>query len=731
MKQVLMAGAAAFALAACAAIEDTTTDAVTAGTEALSELAPPVGMASEPEKALIERAVFFGNPERTQGRISPDGEYVSWLAPVDGVLNVWVAPAGDPDAATPVTNDTYRGINNHQWAPDSDFVYFTQDQGGDENFHVYAANVITGEVRDLTPFDDGVRAVIEGVSKDVPGKILIGANARNPQLFDLFLVDVVTGERELVQENPGYAAWMVDNTLTPRFGMVQTPGGGADIVTFDGEVLTSIPAEDFLTTNAFGFNAANDAMYAVDSRGRDKAALVEISAENGAVNVLAESDLADISNVLIHPTNHEVLAYSANYLQNTWTPLNDETAEDLDFLRASLPVEFEVLAATDDLSKAVVYAEAAETPAAYYMYDRTAGALVEMFTVRPALSGLPLRPMEPVEIESRDGLTLVSYLTIPEGSDGDGDGRPDAPVPMVLAVHGGPWARDEYGYNSWHQWLSNRGYAVLSVNYRGSTGFGKDFVNAAVGEFAGKMHDDLIDGVNWAVGEGIADPEKVAIVGGSYGGYATLIGVSFTPDTFACGVDIVGPSSLVTLIESFPEYWKPFLEGTWFKYVGDPADPEARADMLARSAISRVEDISVPLLIAQGENDPRVTKLESDQLVKAMAARDLPVTYVNFPDEGHGFARPENSLAFSAVMEGFLGACLGGEAEEIGTAFEGSSIEVVHGAEFVPGLETAYAAHLASLPAGEAVADAAEETIEGAVDSAVENATEAAAAATE
>ena len=280
----------------------------------------------------------------------------------------------------------------------------------------------------------------------------------------------------------------------------------------------------------------------------------------------------------------------------------------------------------------------------------------------------------------------MSYLTLPVGSDPDGDGRPDEPLPMMLWVHGGPWARDTYGYDTVHQWLANRGYAVLSVNYRGSTGFGKEFTRAAIKEFAGKMHDDLIDGVQWAIDEGVADPEKVAIGGGSYGGYATLTGVAFTPETFACGVDIVGPSSLVTLVESFPEYWKPFLQGTWYTYVGDPANPEDREDMLARSAISRVDDIKVPLLVGQGQNDPRVTKLESDQLVEAMSANELPVTYVNFPDEGHGFARPENRIAFFSVMEGFLEGCLGGTSEPVTDEIEKSTAELLYGKGYVKNL---------------------------------------------
>ena len=690
MKTSLILGASALAISACA----TVTDEVEAPTEA--QVAEVVETVTTPvvEEAtpLIDRAAIFGNPEQTQGRISPDGGYISWVAPVDGVLNIWVAPADDPAAAKPVTNDTSRGIRSHFWAPNSKFVYYVQDDGGDENFHVYASNIATGEVLDLTPVEDGVRATIQGVSAEKPDHVLIGLNERNPQIFDLYLVDASTGERELVKENPGYAGWVIDNTLTPRFGIVQTAGGGADMVDMEGNALLSIPAEDFLTTNTFGFNKDNTHMFAVDSRGRDTAALVRISASDGSVEVLAENDKADISNVLLHPETYEPLAFATDYLRSEWTALDDATSEDLTFLKSELSGDIEILSSTDDLSKAIVYSEAAEAPGIYYIYDREADTLTKMFATRPDLADANLQAMHPVEIASRDGLTLVSYLTLPPGSDADGDGRPEAPVPMVLAVHGGPWARDNYGYNSWHQWMANRGYAVLSVNYRGSTGFGKNFVNAAVKEFAGKMHDDLIDSVDWAVSEGIAQEDKVAIAGGSYGGYATLIGVTFTPDTFACGVDIVGPSSLVTLVESFPEYWKPFLEGTWFKYVGDPANEEDRADMLARSAISKVDNISVPLLIGQGENDPRVTKLESDQLVDVMAQKGLPVTYVNFPDEGHGFARPENRLAFYSVMEGFLAECLGGQAEPIGTAFDGSSVQILHGAEFVPGLADAVAA---------------------------------------
>jgi len=644
---------------------------------------PAAAVVKDALPPLIPRETIFGNPDRTMARISPDGAHVSWLAPKEGVLNVFVAPSDDLEAARAVTNDTYRGIRNYFWAPNSSYIYFIQDQGGDENYHVYSSEIATGEVRDLTPVKEGARATIEAVSLDQADHIIVGINERNPQVFDLYRVNVKTGERELLKENPGYASWLIDNALEPRFGFVPTPEGGGNIVDFDGNVFTVIPPEDFLATRAIGFNDDNTAVYMIDSRNRDKAALTRVDLASQEATVLATSEEADISGILTDPETNEPVAYSVDYLKSAWYPLTPEAEADLAAITARLDGSLSIVSSTRDMSRWVVHEDSTDEPGAYYLYNRSNGSVEPMLVTRPDLAKYELAPMQAVVIEARDGLDLVSSLTLPPGSDTDGNGRPESPLPMVLAVHGGPWARDNYGFHPWHQWLANRGYAVLSVNYRGSTGFGKTFTRAAIREFSGKMHDDLIDGVNWAVAEGIADPEKVSIAGGSYGGYATLVGVSFTPEAFACGVDIVGPSSLVTLIESFPEYWKPFLAGTWYTYVGDPANEEDRADMLARSAISRIDDIQVPLLVGQGENDPRVTKQESDQLVEAMAAKELPVTYVNFPDEGHGFARPENRLAFYAVMEGFLAQCLGGRSEKVGDAFDGSTIDVLHGGSYL------------------------------------------------
>ena len=642
---------------------------------------------------LIPRSAIFGNPSRSLGRISPDGAWLSWLAPRDGVMNVWVAPTANPEAARALTRETHRGIAQYVWAPDSRHILFIQDVGGNENFRLFSVNVEGGEPRGLTPAQPNVRAEIRGVSRLRPDVVLVGLNNRNPQVFDLHEVNYRTGEMRLVAENPGYADFLVDRQLRPRFGAQESPGGQITIFrrTDAGgwEQAFTIPADDNLTTDLIGFNADGTAFYMIDSRGRNTAALVRVDPATGNSEVLASDPRADIAGIIVDPRTYEPIAYSSNHLRNEWRPIGDAFRADLEFLRSRLPGELAVTAMTNDGRKAVVSAASAEQPAVFYLYDREARTLTRMFDTRPDLADAPLQPMHPIVIPSRDGLDLVSYLTLPPGSDANNDGIPERPVPMVLSVHGGPWSRNLYGYNSTHQWPANRGYAVLSVNYRGSTGFGKSFINAAVGQWSAQMHDDLIDAVDWAVQRGITQRDRVAIIGGSYGGYATLVGLTFTPDRFACGVDIVGPSNLATLIESFPPYWRPFLEGSFIRHVGDPAVPEQRARMMAQSPISRVDRIRVPLLIGQGANDPRVVKAESDQIVAAMRQRGLPVTYLLYPDEGHGFNRPENSTSFNAVAEAFLSRCLGGRFQPIGEDFRGSTIQVLEGADHVPGLREA------------------------------------------
>jgi len=642
---------------------------------------------------LIPREILFGNPDRSMARVSPDGTRIGYLAPLDGVLNVWAGPADSPAAARPVTNDTYRGIRFYAWAYTNKHILYIQDKDGDENWRLYSVNLNSGEIRDLTPLE-GVQARVQEMSYKFPDKVLVALNDRVPQLHDVYLVNIDTGERRLVQENEGFAAFITDDEFNVRFAMRLTPDGGSEILrpTEDGswELYIKIDMEDMLTTRPIGFDKTGEVWYLTDSRNRNTAALVMLDLEIGVRTVLAENPQADVSGFTVHPTEKNVQAVAFTYERKQWQVLDGSIVDDMTYLRTVADGDIEIVSRQLDDRRWIVTYLVDDGPVRYYLYGREEQEAQFLFTNRKELENVPLARMVPVAIESRDGLKLISYLTLPVGSDRDGDTRPDEPLPMVLLVHGGPWGRDEWGYNPWHQWLSDRGYAVLSVNFRASTGFGKAFINASTREWAAKMHDDLIDAVNWAIQEGIADPERVAIMGGSYGGYATLVGLAFTPQTFACGVDIVGPSNLVTLLESIPPYWQPQVELLATR-VGDHRTEEGRAFLTEHSPLTHVDRIQRPLLIGQGANDARVKQAESDQIVQAMQEKNIPVTYVLYPDEGHGFARPENRMSFNAVAEAFLAKCLGGRYEPIGEDFDGSRITVPVGAEEVPGLAEALA----------------------------------------
>lgn len=644
-----------------------------------------------PEPELISREVLFGNPDKSSVQLSPDGTKISYRAPVNGVMNVWVGPADNPTAAKPVTHDTNRGIRVYGWTYTNEHILYIQDKEGDENWRAYSVNLNTGETIDLTPLE-GVQARIQQFSPKFPNEFLVALNDRVPQLHDLYRVNIDTGESTLVLENEGFLGFVTDDDFNVRFAMRLTPDGGNQILkaTEEGgwEPFMEIPMEDILSTSPVWFDKTGKTLYMIDSRSRDTSALFALDLETGEQTLIAEDPKADLSDVMVHPTEKYVQAVAFTYERKHWQILDESVAEDLTYLRTVADGDVEVTSRTlDDRYWMVVYLMD-NGPVRYYRYDRKTQEAEFLFTHRGELEGLPLAKMHTVVVKSRDALNLVSYYTLPLGSDSDGDGYPAEPLPMVLYVHGGPWSRDGWGYNPVHQWLANRGYAVLSVNFRGSTGFGKTFINAGNLEWGGKMHDDLLDAVDWAIQEGIADPEQVAIMGGSYGGYATLVGLTFTPETFACGVDIVGISNLVTWMETIPPYWAPQIE-LFATRIGDHRTEEGRALLAERSPLTYVDQIQRPLLIGQGANDPRVPQAEADQIVQAMQEKGIPVTYVLYPDEGHGFARPENSLSFFAVTEAFLAECLGGWYEPIGDDFEDSSITVPTGAEKVPGLTEA------------------------------------------
>ncbi len=641
---------------------------------------------------LIERTKLFGNPSKTQAQLSPDGKYLSWIAPRDGVLNVWVAPQSNLAAAKPLTNEKKRPIPQHFWSPDGSQIMFIQDKGGDENFLLYAVNVVTGLERNLTPFEK-TRVRVVGTSRIVPDRILVGLNNRDPRWHDVYSLDLATGKLTEVIKGDGYAGFQADETLNLRIALKPNEAGGNDFFRVtDGKVeeksFSSTALADSLTTSPAGFTTDGKTLYWIDSRGRDTAALLAQDVASGAKTIVAENAKADIGGVMADPKTGVVQAWSANYMRNEWTAIDPVIGKDLAFLRSKLKGDVNVTSRTDNDDLWVVSVDPVTAPPSTHLYNRKAKTVTLLYVGRPELEGAPLVAMHPREIKSRDGLTMVSYLSLPPGSDKDGDGRPEKAVPMVLLVHGGPWARDNYGFNGSHQWLANRGYAVLSVNFRGSTGFGKKYTSAGDKQWGLKMHDDLIDGVDWAVKQGVTTPDKVAIMGGSYGGYATLAGLTVTPEKFACGVDIVGPSNLETLLKTIPPYWTAGIE-QFHQRMGNPNTAEGLALLKAASPLYKADKIVKPLLIGQGANDPRVNQAESDQIVTAMKAKNIPVTYVLFPDEGHGFARPANRIAFNAVTEGFLSTCLGGRAEPIGGAITQSSAKVPHGAEFTPGLAAA------------------------------------------
>jgi dipeptidyl aminopeptidase/acylaminoacyl peptidase len=631
---------------------------------------------------LIPRTALFGNPVRAQARLSPDGRYISFLAPKNGVLNVWLAPFGQLDAAKPITDDKKRGIRQHHWADDGRHILFLQDEGGDENWRVYSVDVESRKQVDLTPLDK-VRAEIVGLSHERPDVALIALNDRTPEYHDLYEINIATGERKLVERNDQeFAGYLEDLQLRPRLAVKTLPDGGGEIYRNTGkgwESLLKYGRDDSLTTRPVIVEEGGNSALMLSSIGRDKAALLRVDLASGKQTVVGESDKADVSEVWLEPRTREPQAYAVEYLTTEIAPLAPAVGHDIERLKAALGPQFEVVSRTLDDTKWVVAVDDPVRVVSSYLYDRGTGKVTKLFDQRPELTGAPLRPMKPLELRARDGLPLVAYLTLPPGA---------GPVPMVIDVHGGPWARDSYGFNGEHQWLANRGYAVLSVNYRGSTGFGKKFINAGDHEWARNMHNDLLDAADWAIKEKIAQPDKIAIYGGSYGGYATLVGLTFTPDRFACGVDIVGPSNLFTLLNSIPPYWKSFFEDM-VRRIGDPRTAEGRELLKQRSPLTFADRISKPLLIAQGANDPRVKQAEADQIVAAMKARHLPVTYVLYPDEGHGFARPQNRIAFYAVAEGFLHKCLGGRVEPVGNDFAGSSLQVKAGADYIEGLPAA------------------------------------------
>ncbi|HVT67882.1 MAG TPA: S9 family peptidase [Trebonia sp.] len=618
---------------------------------------------------LIPRSVLFGNPERTSPDISPDGGSLAWIAPRffagrdDGVLNLWVAPVGgetgvDWAAARPVTEDADRGIRSFAWARDGHHLLYVQDIGGDENWRLYDVDPATLARRDLTPFE-GIHAAIIGTSKRRPDEVLVGINADNPQLHDVYRLHLSSGELVKEIENPGYAGWVADEDLVVRLAPEPLPDGSFNLLVRDSATdefrrLMTIPAEDATSTDVVSFSGDGRSILMISAAGSDTARLTRVDLATGESTVLAEDPEADVAGVVLHPDTRDPLIVSVLKDRMSYVVLDPSVEDDLKAVRALHPGD-PGIAGRDEADRTWLIGFNVDAGSVtYFMYDRATRTGRLLFEARPALSGYELAAMEPFSYPARDGLVIHGYATFPPGL-----GREN--LPAVLNVHGGPQARDAWGYQPEAQWLANRGYLCVQVNYRGSTGYGKAFVNAGDREWGGKMHDDLIDAVDYIVSQGWADRSRVAIYGGSYGGYAALVGAAFTPDVFRCAVDIVGPSNLKTLLETVPPYWVPVI-AQLYRRVGNP---ETDAEFLwSRSPLSRARDIRIPLLIAQGANDPRVKQAESEQIVAALTEAGIDHEYLLFPDEGHGFAKPENRIRFYTAAERFLAKYLGGRYEE-------------------------------------------------------------------
>jgi dipeptidyl aminopeptidase/acylaminoacyl peptidase len=613
---------------------------------------------------LIPRDILFGNPERTSPRLSPDGKNIAYVAPDDkNILQVWLR-ANEQQSDRKLTDDKKRGIRSFFWTYNPEQLIYLQDADGDENFHLYSVNINSNIVRNLTPFQ-GIKAQVIDLDPEFPDEILVGLNLNNPQKFDVYRINLKNGAVEFDTDNPGkIVGWTADAQFKVLAALAATPDGGYDLLYREAtdkpwETLRHWTPED--QGNAYGFSKDGKTLYLIASHEANTQRLLALNLATKQETVIAEDEQYDVSSAIAHPTERHLQAVAFYKDKVEWQVLDKSIAADIDAIASVRPGEIYFLSRDLADKKWLIAYSTDDGPSYYYLYDRDTKSSTLLFNNRPELEKVPLVSMQPVTYQTRDNLTVHGYLTLPKGLE--------APYPTVMLVHGGPWARHTWGYDPQAQWLANRGYAVLQPNFRGSTGYGKAFLNAGNRQWAAAMHDDLLDGVDWLVNEGIADRQKIAIMGGSYGGYATLVGLTFTPDVFACGVDIVGPSNLITLMQSIPPYWAPLMA----MFQNRVGNLETEEEFLkSRSPLFFVDKIQKPLLIGQGANDPRVKEAESEQIVNAMRQAGKPVEYVLYTDEGHGFARPENRLHFYAVAEEFLAKHLGGRFEAVG-AIEGHS----------------------------------------------------------
>jgi len=637
---------------------------------------------------LLDREIFFGDPQIAYASLSPDARFVAFAKPLDGVLNVWVKGLREPfSAARPITADTTRPVTNFSWSRDSRLLLFVQDRLGDENFRVYAVDPISAPAagarvpaaRDLTPYK-GVQARILAVPEHSPNQILVGLNDRDPRLHDVFRVELSTAERSLVFRNDrNVAGWVADLDGNLRLGVRVRPDGSHEVLRVAGdslELLYECGAEE--NCDPVRFHKDGKRAYLVTDKGEvDRSRLVLLDVTSGKVEVV-ESDpenQVDFGGALFSEKTNELLATTYTGDRERIYPKDPDFARDVKRIRAALPegdLFFRTPSKDDRVWIVKTIFDVDNGP--NYLYDRSTGKVELLYRPYPDIPVEHMAPMKAVRYKTRDGLEIPAYLTLPKGVE-------PRNLPAVIMPHGGPWSRDSWGFDGVSQFLANRGYAVLQPNFRGSTGYGKHFLNLGNDQWGtGTMQHDLSDGVRWLIERGTADPKRIAIMGGSYGGYATLAGVAFTPELYAAGVSIVGPSSIITLLQSIPPYWEP-IKKTFAVRVGDLEDPKDAERLRRQSPLYSADRITAPLLVIQGANDPRVKKAESDRIVVALRDRGRPVEYLVAPDEGHGFAGRMNNIATYAKVEEFLAKHLGGRYQtevrpEIRARLDALTVEV-------------------------------------------------------
>lgn len=635
------------------------------------------GLTSQAQKnelpPLLDRELFFDNPEISGGQLSPDGKYLSFIKPYNGVMNIWVKKFDEAfDAARPLTADVQRPVRSYFWSRDGKYILYAQDKGGDENFNIYsvdpsapdAAGAGVPENRDLTNLK-GVRVQIYSVPKTDPDVIYIGLNDRDPAWHDLYKMKLSTGERTLLRQNSPedrITGWIFDWNDELRLAMRSNFDGSNDILRVDENGFTPIYSTNvFESAYPAGFSKDNQKVYLVTNKGDDvdltRLVLFDLKTLKEEFVEADPLKRVDLDNVSFSEVTREIVftTYEDDRLRYYWK--DNSLKEDYDLISKQLPgVEPYFARTTADERYWIIGSYSDVDPGTTYLFDRKTKKLTFQYRPRPNIPVEHMAHMKAIRYPSSDGLEIPAYLTLPKGIEHKN-------LPLIVMPHGGPWARSGWGFNSYAQFLANRGYAVLDPNFRASTGYGKSFVNAGNKEWGRKMQDDITWGVKYLVEQGIVDPEKVGIMGGSYGGYATLAGLAFTPDVFACGVSIVGPSNLITLLNSIPPYWES-IRKVFYLRMGDPSTPEGEADLKAMSPLFSADKIKSPLLVVQGANDPRVKQHESDQIVVALRDRGFDVEYIVAPDEGHGFARPVNNMAMLAAAEKFLSKHLGGRFQE-------------------------------------------------------------------